>query len=756
MLDLIAPGHVICDRYRVVRALGKGGMGVVLEAEDTALKRLVALKVTRIRNGLFDDDTDPQREERFLREASLSAQIHHPNVVTVFDYGRGEHGVETFCYIAMQLLKGETLGARLRSHPGGLPVGEALAFVTQVARGLRAAHQKGLVHRDLKPDNIMLMPGEDGEEIACILDFGLAKNTSIEQNQEITDAGTVMGTPEYMSPEQVQAMEVDARSDLYSLGIVLYECLTGLPPFLEDNAFRIAAAHLRQKPPPMRVPAGRPPFSNELSSLVMSLLDKRRDTRLQSAEVLLRRLRDLPESRSRAGLAAPEVLSLATKSNYQTGRKLATSPRAHVYDATHMELGRQVAVKVYRTLQPAHVARLRRELPSLAVLRHPSNVRVLDTGSFASKGMEQPFLVMERVRGVPLSTVLAKTGAFAWQRAVALGAAILDGLAEAHAVGMLHRQLTPEHVLVTQQETRRESVKIISYRIADADTEGSGPILPSLPDPRYVAPEIMRGGAPNERSDLFGAAVILHEMLLGRAPDDPRGQGGRPVPSVPHLPVEVIEILRRALAIDPRERFDSAGDMAAALLDARAAAESLGDGSPTSARRELRATGLPVIWCLTGDPALRRPCVIEALDSLRGAARVEELSADQRSSLATSLAAGDTPPPWVVVFGGMHVILEDPLLAALSTEPEVSRIMVSTHQNAEILEGAINYAGLDQHITLPSNATLVREALTRMVSRSAAARRFCDDLRHPRARSSSSFLPAEPLSSSLAHPLRGA
>ena len=756
MIDLVGPGHVICDRYRVMGPLGKGGMGVVLKAEDTALKRLVALKVTTIRNALTDDDADPLREERFLREASLSAQLHHPNVVTVFDYGRGEHGVETFCYIAMQLLSGETLGTRLNRNPGGLPAAEALSIITQVARGLRAAHQKGLVHRDLKPDNIMLVPGEDGEELAILLDFGLAKDTSPSLRQELTDAGTILGTPEYMSPEQVEGGQIDARSDLYSLGIVLYECLSGLPPFTDENAFKVVAAHLRREPPPLRIPMGRPPPSRELFALVSSLLSKRRDARIQSAEVLLKRLRDLPESKAVRDVAeAPEVQSFATSCHYQAGRKLSESSRATVHDATHMELGRQVAVKVFRTTSPNQIARLARELPSLAVLRHPSNARVLDVGVTEGKPNGRPFLVMERVRGPTLASILAKDGALPWRRAASIGIALLDGLAEAHAVGILHRHLTPEHVLVPGADTRRESVKILSYRVGDSEADGSGPALPLLPHPRYFAPELARGGAYNERCDLYAAAVVLHEMILGRPPQMTDSASRVRVSPVAEVPPDVIDVLKRALATDPRARYDSAAELANALVEARSAAATSRDlllDGPMSMRRQAAATGLPTLWCLTGDPALHRPAVVEALDSLRGAMRIEEVSADQRERLAVALTDGESQPPWIVLFGGMHVILEDPLLTALAPAPEVSRLMISTHANAEILDAAINFCGMDQHVTLPSSAERVREAILRMTKRSGLARQYCDELRAAGTVSRPTpLLPVEPAPTSIVH-----
>ncbi len=753
MLELLAPGHVICDRYRILGVLGKGGMGTVFKAEDTALRRLVALKVTTVRNALTDDEADggdPLREERFLREASLSAQIHHPNVVTVFDYGRGEHGVETFCYMAMQLLQGETLGGRLAKRPGGLPAQAALAIVTQVARGLRAAHQRGLVHRDLKPDNIMLMPGEDGEEIACLIDFGLAKETTSGKSADLTEAGTVLGTPEYMAPEQVQAMEIDARADLYALGILLYECLCGRPPFLHDNAFRVAAMHLRDAPPPLRVLASRAAPSAALQSLVDSLLEKRRENRLQTAEEALRRLRELPEAKPLPEQAAVESLSLSTGSHFQTGRKLAESSRATVFDATHVELGRQVAVKLFRAVAPAHVARLKRELPSLAVLRHPSNVRVLDAGAHAKGPLDQPFLVMERVRGPSLRAQLAREGRLPWRRATALVTGLLEGLAEAHATGLLHRHLTPEHILLPGSGTAREGVKIISYRVADREADSSDLVLPSLPDPAYLAPEILRGGTYSERADLYSAAAILYEAVLGRAPGPERpGQNGRP--STPRdLPPALVEILRCNISVDPAERFDSATDFAAALsaLTSRADGEpdSVGVDSQAASRRQLRSTGQPTLWVLTGDPAVRSPDVARALEALQSTMRVLEIAADQRESLAATLSGEHSNPPWLVLFGGMHVILEDPLLAALARVPEVSRLMVSTHANSELLDNAINFCGLDHHLTLPATPEQVRDAIDRVVQRSGSARRYYDDLRMGARRSAVSNLPAPPSS----------
>src|SRR5690606_11492067 len=198
-------------KYRIERELGRGGMGIVLEARDPILGRPVALKILS-----ESFAANPEWSARFRREAVLLASINHPNIATV--YSLESEGPHTF--LTMELIEGEDLAAILRS--GGLGVGEALSITRQIARGLEAAHRRRLIHRDLKPNNVMIT--EDGR--AKILDFGLAAHTG-EARHELRGAGT----PGYMSPEQIQGLELDSRTDLWSFGCLLHECLTGSPTF---------------------------------------------------------------------------------------------------------------------------------------------------------------------------------------------------------------------------------------------------------------------------------------------------------------------------------------------------------------------------------------------------------------------------------------------------------------------------------------------------------------------------------------------
>ena len=740
MPPVLAAGRVVSERYRVLGVLGRGGMGVVYKVEDLALKRQVALKLISVQAAVPGEHGDPSEEERVLHEASLTAQIAHPNVVTIYDYGRAEERDESFCYIAMELLSGESLGERLRRIRTGLPRTETVALMIQVARGLRAAHQRGLMHRDLKPDNIMLTPGEDAEEVVRILDFGLAKEVGPGAHRGSPEGDAIVGTPEYMAPEQVEAKHVDCRADLYALGVVLYECITGSPPFQGENAFRVARAHLRDPVPPMRIASGVPRPSLPLQELVKKLLEKRPAARIQTADEVLRRLRELPEARALRPAEAAQNPSFSTRNRYQTGRKISETPRAIVYDATHMQIGRPTVLKVFRTTSSTESTRVLRELPPLALLRHPSNVRVLDMGSTVAGPYGLPFVVMERVRGPTLRALVSNEGKLPLGRAVRIIAAVLDGLAEAHGAGLAHRHLTPEHVLVPEQEVTNERAKIIGYRLADRDAERSDARALVLPEPVYVAPEVARNGAPmNERADLYSVAVMLYECLLGRRPPAALLAMGRsdPPPNRTDIPAALADVLRRGISIDPGDRFESASTFAAELRAAcdeedglRSPADPDDAGARSSAsQRRLRSTGLPTLWFLTGDPALSRPHVVDSLLQLRASMRVEGIPEHYRAALAARIRSGEEQPPWVVLFGGVHVLREDPLLEVLASTPEVARLLVSTHVDVELLEAAIRFGGLDHHVSLFSEPEGLVPAVGRMVTRAGAARRYYDDLR---------------------------
>src|SRR5262249_30934355 len=258
--------------YRILRGVGEGGMGMVLEAEDTLLRRRVALKVIRTEMA-----ADGSLRERFLREARAMAAIQHDHLVTIYQVGQDRD----VPFLAMPFLQGETLQARLRRE-GRLPVPEVLRIGREIAEGLAAAHVHGLIHRDMKPANIWLEGRDQRTEDmgqnqgrAKLLDFGLALPTA--SGDRITEAGRAVGTPQYMAPEQARGLSVDHRCDLFSLGVVLYEMAAGELAFDAADYVSILIAVTNDEPPPLA--QVRPDLPPALTKLVHHLLAKNPDER---------------------------------------------------------------------------------------------------------------------------------------------------------------------------------------------------------------------------------------------------------------------------------------------------------------------------------------------------------------------------------------------------------------------------------------------------------------------------------------------
>jgi len=266
-VEILAPDRVLGGRYRLRRELARGGMAAVWEAEDKVLARRVAIKILHAH--LAGDDGF---RTRFRREAVAAARLAHPNIVTTYDTGRDAD----FAYIVMELVEGITL-ARLLQQEGPLPVATAVDVATQVADALACAHSHGVIHRDVKPANILLR--QDGH--VKVADFGIAK---AGMGNDLTRTGVIMGTAKYLSPEQVSGSPADACSDIYALGIVLYEMVCGGPPFIGDTELATAVARLTGAPESLRERRSDVPRS--LEAVVLRALARDPDARFRSAEEL--------------------------------------------------------------------------------------------------------------------------------------------------------------------------------------------------------------------------------------------------------------------------------------------------------------------------------------------------------------------------------------------------------------------------------------------------------------------------------------
>src|ERR1700684_3223713 len=219
-------GRVINDRFRIVSLIARGGMGKVYRAEQSTLGRVCAIKVL---NPNYAGEHDPEFHKRFFLEASIASKLTHPNTVTIFDYGRTDDDIY---FMAMELLEGVTLHRAIR-EVGCFPEERVAHIGRQICRALREAHALGCIHRDLKPANIFLVEHGDEPDFVKVLDFGLVKDvrSDIKPEEQLTQTGLFMGSPKYMAPEQIRGEKVDARTDIYSLGIIMYEMCTGKVPF---------------------------------------------------------------------------------------------------------------------------------------------------------------------------------------------------------------------------------------------------------------------------------------------------------------------------------------------------------------------------------------------------------------------------------------------------------------------------------------------------------------------------------------------
>jgi len=382
------------SHYRIISRIGAGGMGEVYLAEDTRLTRKVALKLLPA-----EFTREPDRIRRFEQEARAASALNHPNILTIFDIGRHSD----FHYITTEYIEGLTLRLRLQESPRMNPA-DALDVATQVAIALQAAHQGGIIHRDIKPENIMLRP--DG--YIKVLDFGLAKLTERHADGFNTQAptvvraetmpGTVMGTVNYMSPEQARGLEVDHRSDIFSLGVVLYEMIAGCQPFAGATPSDVIASILREEPKALtKCVAGIP---EEIEAIVCKALHKERRRRYQKIDGLIADLKTIKQRIEFEEISQSGVTKVATASNEEDSAFKVTKEQTRAYG----QAARATAVKRSRS---------RKAIDSLAVLPLINASKDPNT-EYISDGITETIIncltQLPKLRVVPRSTVFRYKG----------------------------------------------------------------------------------------------------------------------------------------------------------------------------------------------------------------------------------------------------------------------------------------------------------------------------------------------------------
>lgn len=306
-------GRVLSGRYRIEAMLAAGGMGEVYRVAHVELGRHFALKLMKP-----ELSADPDFVERFRREAMTASRLGHPNIVDIIDSGRSESGQ---FYFVMEFLDGQTLTSLIERGPVELPL--ALELTTQIARALEVAHKAGVVHRDLKPDNVIVLQRAHGP-VAKIVDFGIAKVVTPSHDIKQTTHGVIMGTPQYMAPEQAAGVALDLRADVYALGLILYELLVGKPPLTGQTAALVMSAHISTPAPAL--PAE---FPAPLRELVARMLAKRPAERPASMTEVLETLDKVPRKLARKPPIKPIAVVAACAVIGFAAVFLQKSPRPH-------------------------------------------------------------------------------------------------------------------------------------------------------------------------------------------------------------------------------------------------------------------------------------------------------------------------------------------------------------------------------------------------------------------------------------------
>jgi len=633
--------------YEILGEIGRGGMGAVYRARHVLLQEERAIKVVHSHHA-----GDEEFIRRFIREARVLSRLRDEHVVQLFEFWQSDDTL----YMALELMQGESLARRLSGRER-LSVGEAVAIARGAAMGLAAAHDLGVIHRDISPDNLQLVPGDKGGEIVKVMDFGIAKATG--DRQASLTGSLFLGKLEYASPEQcgldADAAPIDHRTDVYSLGVTLFKMVTGKLPFESQSPHGFLLKHASEPPrsPSSLLPPGSVPA--ELERLILKTLAKRREERPASMRALIEELDTVPcdtvetaAEHATVDLAASTLASadIATPvtgprtRGLQTGEsfahkyviqgRLGEGGMGVVYRARDTILDEPVALKVISSSIAADegsLERLKREVVLARRVSHPNVSRIFDIGE--SDGIH--YVSMELIDGRELTEVIRGRGRLRAVEAIPIVLQLLEALAAAHRVNVIHRDLKPDNVMIRADG----HAVVMDFGLSlSGDARRMTQAGAVVGTPHYMSPEQIGGGDIDPRSDVYSMGVMLFRLLLGRLPFESRNLAEvlraqlkqpppRPTTLVPGFSEPLEEIVLRALEKRPEDRFQSAEDMLTALASLDLA--SL-DGRPEGTATTVRGT--PQASATTG-PGLRSPTPRATTER-----RVRELVAEARRLLS--------------------------------------------------------------------------------------------------------------------------
>ena len=576
-MGVFSVGEVVDNRYEILAPLAEGGMGAVYRARRTLLGDEVAIKV------VLPELTNPTARERFLRESRVAASLRHPAVVSILDFDMPESGQP---FLVMELLNGPSLRDEIRSR-GRLEPLDVQQIMPPICSALDLAHARGIVHRDLKPANVVAHEYMDGSRVYKLVDFGIANLRETTDETRLTAADQFVGTVTYAAPEQLTAGSVDARSDVYSLAAVVYEMLTGHPPFAGPDVMTIVSGHLSSPVP--RIRSLRPDVPRWLDDAVARGLAKLPADRWQSAAEFGEALSG-PAGTEETRPADARPLSVSVSgliATYDIGEVVGPGRLgSRVFKATHRALGHPVAIRILESSARNWAAvreRFLREARSLQVA-HPSIIQVRDYG----EETDFVYVVTDFIEGSNLRELLRDEGAFPWPRMRTLLQQLLEAARVLHRRKALLCGLTPEIIRVRRPDPNDPDAEEERLMISTGGIWRAQDLLATLHDGtlrglaledgelRYVAPELLTGGTMDVRSDVFTIGVLAYEMAMGRPPFDGgsmpellgrmlAGAPADPRAAAPGLPEPTAAAILRALSPAPAQRFASVREFAAAL-----------------------------------------------------------------------------------------------------------------------------------------------------------------------------------------------
>jgi len=544
-------------------------MGEVFRARRTRLGDDVALKV--IHSAALEDEG---RRDRFMTEGRLCAALRHPNIVSVLDVGV-DPGFGPF--LVIEFLNGRSLAQDI-AETGPLPTEQVRRIAVDLAAAIDLAHSLGLVHRDLKPANIVTHRYETGKVVPKIVDFGIGLMRGAE-NATMQSAPTapLMASLAYASPEQLNGEVVDGRSDIYSVGMVVYEMLTGRPPFVEQDARTLLAKRLTAVP--ARPSEWRPELDPALDSVVLKALAKEPGLRWPTATAFAHALDGRDHGPDRATLSTGS----GVRERYDLGELIAKGRLgSEIYEGTHRAMGTRVAIRILRrgaqATWDAARSRFLREARTMQVA-HASILQVRDYG----EERDLVYVVTDFIVGPSLRHVLDTEGVLPWERGRRL---VLDLASASHALhrtGTLAYGVTPKIIRLTG-EGRDERLIISSagivelqHVLAGSSEEALRGLQISNTDLFYVGPEVLLGELPDGRTDVFTIGVLAYELLTGKRPfaaatvpqliarivagdfEDPRV-------FAPGLAADAARIIVRCLDRRPDQRYANAAELESAWL----------------------------------------------------------------------------------------------------------------------------------------------------------------------------------------------